>query len=330
MPFKNNTKTEKIDGLHLNRLINGRVNCEKLDDLNLMQKAQYNGQKGCVNKLLMNSKVKGASIFNRAEQGIGHHSKNAFAYHKPNMRTEVHEWIKTVYRNIFKVDSKKDYCATVKTLNKEEEEHNAQANSYVVGKIKEIQIDNIEEMSDNRSCSEVAKGAQCGHRQYGQVDQTQLADSDDETIKTDNKSWRSQSSLDSISQDSKQTKIIMEMQEEINQMREEQRFLRNHIIDLESTVIALGEDETNAESYNSTKSKDKKLKRKRDKYDCKMKEQKQDKMPKSILCPSKKIETETGNGAVKEKINKIVKGKGTSADQVDYENKMEVDQKQHD
>jgi len=149
-------------------------------------------------------------------------------------------------------------------------------------------------MSDNRSYSEVVRGVQY---RYGQRSQGEAVESDEETITTDNKSWKSQSSLESISQGSMQTKIIIEMKEELKQMREEQQFLRNHIMDLESTVITLAEDETDTESYASAKSKAKKLKRKRDKYNSKMKDQKQDKIQKSTLRQTKKMEKETSNSS---------------------------------
>ena len=81
----------------------------------------------------------------------------------------------------------------------------------------------MDEIADNRSWSDVVKGMKASYGKSEKEDYKK-ADSDDETVHTDNKSWQSNESLESIidiSQKSVQTKVILEMQEMIKQMKEE-------------------------------------------------------------------------------------------------------------
>ena len=108
-------------------------------------------------------------------------------------------------------------------MNKEEEKYNHQINNYIVDRIKAIKIDNMDKIADNRSWSNVVKGTKA---RYGKSEKEdyEKADSNDETVYTNNKSWQSNESLESItdiSQKSVQTKVILEMQEMMKQMKEE-------------------------------------------------------------------------------------------------------------
>ena len=91
LSFKNNTKADRIAGLQLNRLINGYVKYERLDELYLLEEAKYNGQVGKVGQLLMNAKSKGILIFNGIEQGSGYNSNKVYVYFKLNMITDAKE-----------------------------------------------------------------------------------------------------------------------------------------------------------------------------------------------------------------------------------------------
>ena len=41
LSFKNNIRVERIAGLQLNRLLNGRIKCERLDNAHVMDKAKW-------------------------------------------------------------------------------------------------------------------------------------------------------------------------------------------------------------------------------------------------------------------------------------------------
>ena len=100
LSFRNNIRAERAVGLKLNRLLNGKTKYEQLEDLNLMDKAKYNRQKGCVGKLLMIAKAKGSSVFSGVEQGSGKHKENVFVCYKPNMVQEAQIWIRKVYKKV--------------------------------------------------------------------------------------------------------------------------------------------------------------------------------------------------------------------------------------
>ena len=123
LSFKNSIRVDKIAELHLNRLLNGKVKYERLDELQLSVTVRYNRQQGNVGQLLMSAKVKGISIFNGVEQGSKYHSNKVYMYFKLNMTSEAKEWIRKVYRKIFKVKDKETYETSVRVFNQEEEKY---------------------------------------------------------------------------------------------------------------------------------------------------------------------------------------------------------------
>ena len=78
------------------------------------------------------------SIFNGIEQGSGSNSKNVYMYFKPNMITEVNEWIRKTYGINFTVKNKTTYEISVRTVDKEEKMYSTQVNDFIVDRIKEI------------------------------------------------------------------------------------------------------------------------------------------------------------------------------------------------
>ena len=89
---------------------------------------------------------------------------------------------------------------------------------------------------------------------------------DDETIITSNKSRRSYDSDDSIteaSQETKQTKVIIEIQEMIRKMQTDQMKIMQHIKFMEDTVISLADENNDNKSYVSAIKTAKKLIKKR-------------------------------------------------------------------
>ena len=75
----------------------------------------------------------------------------------------------------------------------------------------------MDDLADNCSWSDVVKGTKSSYG-YSEKEDYEKADSDDETVQTDNKSWQSNESFESlteISQKSIQKKVILEMQEMI-------------------------------------------------------------------------------------------------------------------
>ena len=168
----------------------------------------YNGKQGTVEQLLMSAKVNGMTVFNGVEQGSGQNCNRVYVYFNPNKISEAKEWIQKVYGKTFKVEEKKSYETSIRVLNKEEEKYNHQVNNYIVDRIKAIQIDNMDELADNRSQSNVVKGTKSSYG-YSEKEDYEKADSDDETVQTNNKSWQSNESLESltdISQKSMQKK----------------------------------------------------------------------------------------------------------------------------
>jgi len=292
LSFKNNTKTERIAGLQLNRLINGRVKYERLDEITLLDEAKYNGQVGKVGKLLMMAKAKGIPIFNGVEQGSGKNSSKVYVYFKPNMTTEAKDWIRKVYGTTFTVKDKKNYETSIRAVTKEEEEYSSQVNNYIADRIKEIQIKESDWGYDNRSYSEVVKGIK---RNDNKAETSDELNEDDETVITDNKSIRSQASADTLTDMSEvtmQTKVILEMKEMLKQMQKEQQLMKDHINDLENTVITLAEESEETDSYKNAEEKARKIKKKRKGDDKKLKEQQEEKTkkPKSEVRRSKRLE----------------------------------------
>ena len=77
-------------------------------------------------------------------------------------------------------------------------------------------------MVDDQSYSDVVRGTK---KTINDKENNEEVNSEAEMVVTDNKSWRSQDSMDTlteISQVSMQTKIILEIQETLKQMKEEQ------------------------------------------------------------------------------------------------------------
>jgi len=210
--FKNSTKADKIAGLKLNRLINVKLNYEWLNDVSVLQKAKYRGQKGSLGQMIMDVRVRGIPIFNGVEQGHGKNSHRVYMYYKPKMIDNVKHWIRTVYGKDFVVEGKGVYESSVKAINPKEEKYNSDIRDYITERIKEIQIDEKSYSYDNRSYSEVVRGVQKGENKNISKEKEM---NDDETIITDNRSRQSDGSDDTIteaSQETMQTKMIIEMQ----------------------------------------------------------------------------------------------------------------------
>jgi len=195
LSFKNITKADRIAGLQLNRLINGYVKYERLDKLYLLEEVKYNGQVGKVGQLLMNAKSKEIPIFNGVKQGSSYNSNNVYVYFKPNMTTDAKEWIRKVYGTKFTVKNKTTYETSVRTVAKEEERYSSQVNNYIADRIKEIQIETSDWGHDDRSYSKVVKGIK--KKDNKKETNIELSD-DDETVRTDNKSAKSQESMDTL------------------------------------------------------------------------------------------------------------------------------------
>ena len=89
---------------------------------------------------------------------------------------------------------------------------------------------------------------------------------DDETIITDNRSQQSDGSDDTIteaSQETMQTKMIIEMQGMMKRMQEDYERMMKHIKFMEDTVISLAKENKEHEDYESAKETARKLKKKR-------------------------------------------------------------------
>jgi len=197
-------------------------------------------------------------------------------------------------------------------------------------RIKEIQIDNMEVMEDNYSYSDIVKGRK--KNEYKNLQEKEV-DSDDEMVKTDNKSWQSNDSLDSItelSQKSVQTKVILEMQEMMKQMKEEQQLMRDYIRDLENTIIILADENEEIESYKSAEEKAKKLKKKRKIDEAKLKGKKHNpkdnverRRSQRLIKPKLSVSNAEEKQQTKQKVLKI-------ADIKEKEKVMDIDMQQND
>ena len=146
---------------------------------------------------------------------------------------------------------------------------------------------------------------------------------------------RSIDSLDTLTDASNElmhTKVIIEMQETLKQLKEEQQLLRDYIGDMESTVITLVEADTESESYQSAATKAKQLKRKREKEDPKKKQRKQEKNKETTVRRSKRLAKSESEDIVKdirekEKLMQEKKGE-TQLDEKETRQEMDVDNKQ--
>ena len=197
-----------------------------------------------------------------------------------------------MYGTTFTVKDKKNYKTSVRAVTKEEEEYSSQVNNYIADRIKEIQIKESDWGYDNRSYSEVVKGIK---RNNNKAETSDELNEDDKTVITDNKSIRSQASADiltDMSEVTMQTKVILEMKEMLKQMQKEQQLMKDHINDLENTVITLAEESEETDSYKNAEEKARKIKKKRKGDDKKLKEQQEEKTkkPKSEVRRSKRLE----------------------------------------
>jgi len=213
-------------------------------------------------------------------------------YFKPNMSLEANEWIRKVYGKTFRVANKTTYQSTVKVVTKEEEGYSTQVNHYIAERINHIKIEESGWNNDNRSYSEVVRGSmkddssqRCGNTNT--ESNKNYEKEDDDTVITDNKSIKSHDSNDTMTDTSDvtmQSKIILEMQIAIKQMQEDHKLLRDHIEDLESTVVTLAEDSEDTESYKIAEKKARKIKKKRklNNEDTKDKHEKSSRKPTSV------------------------------------------------
>ena len=115
-------------------------------------------------------------------------------------------------------------------------------------------------------------------------------------------------------------------------MKEEHQLLRDHIGDLESTVITLADADTESESYQSAATKAKQLKRKREKEDPKKKQRKQEKNKESTVRRSKRLaksEDTVKNIIEKEKLTQEKKGE-IQLKENETRQEMDIDKKQDD
>ena len=69
------------------------------------------------------------------------------------MIDDVKNWIRIVYGKDFVVEGKEVYETSVKAINPREEKYNLEIRDYIGDRIKEIQIDDKSEFTDNRSYS---------------------------------------------------------------------------------------------------------------------------------------------------------------------------------
>ena len=61
--FSNSSKVERLRALQLNKLINVRVKCESLNNINVLEEAEYNNKKQTIAEVIMSAKVNRTPLF---------------------------------------------------------------------------------------------------------------------------------------------------------------------------------------------------------------------------------------------------------------------------
>ena len=110
--FKHNTRTERIAGMNLNKLLNGRLKYDWLVDVRLFDPATSNREKKTISQIIMNAKVNGKHIFNGLEQGRGEFSDRLCLHYKPSMKEYAQKWIQHNYGKGFKFDGQQ-HCESI-------------------------------------------------------------------------------------------------------------------------------------------------------------------------------------------------------------------------
>ena len=138
--FSNSSKVERLRALQLNKLINVRVKCESLNNINVLEEAEYNNKKQTVAEVIMSAKVNGMPLFIGVEQGSGKNNVNTYVYFKPNMSTEAKEWISKKFGTTFKVKDKADYEISAPKQTITDKECHSELNDYIIDRLKIIKI----------------------------------------------------------------------------------------------------------------------------------------------------------------------------------------------
>ena len=132
------------------------------------------------------------------------------------MISEAKDWIRKEYGQKYKVKDKTSYEISVYSFKLDKEMINRQVSKYINERLREVQINDGTNMKKKRSYSEVVKEGKIKKR--GKVKENHTI-SDKDTVITKNVSNKSCDRLEEISQKSKmsiRTKIMLEMQENLN------------------------------------------------------------------------------------------------------------------
>ena len=132
------------------------------------------------------------------------------------MISEAKDWIRKEYGRKFKVKDKTSYETSVYSFKLDKEMINRQVSEYINERLREIQTNDGTNMKKKRSYSEVVKEGKIKKR--GKVKENDII-SDKDTVITKNVSNKSRNRLEEISDMGKmsiQTKIMLEMQENLN------------------------------------------------------------------------------------------------------------------
>ena len=243
--FKHNTRAERIAGMNLNKMLNGRLKYDWLENVRVFDKATFQGEKKSTSQIIMNAKAKGMHIFNRLEQGRGKYSERLHLHYKPNMKEDAQKWIQQHYGTIFKIEGQDQHVSSVRAISKEDETINSNIQDYISSRLQEVTITTE---NTRRSCSSVVKGTPkddetCQHR---------AVDSDDETCITNNASAYSKDSLDSydeittVSNQTEQSQVIIDLQASPKRLENNQQKLLDHMQELEDSIVTLSKGDENS------------------------------------------------------------------------------------
>ena len=234
-------------GLKLNQIINVRLKYEWLDEVGLYDLARYQGKQMTISQVLMNAKANGKKLINGIEQGGGHNEKNLYIYFKPNVQSEVSEWIQQHYGKDFKIVNKVVYKTSIKEVTLEEKSINKANTDYILERLIEI---NIEERSTKTYSQAVRQNLTSNNKE-----DVNTIGSDDETCVTNNRSIDSPQSFETMTENSDTTKQekmqiqIVDLQKQMEKMTAEQEKLRRYIDDLEDSLVSLDESEVGTKEY---------------------------------------------------------------------------------
>ena len=245
--FKNNNRNERVSGLKLNQLINTRLKYEWLEDVSLFDKAKYQGTHMTISQILMRARANETKLFNGIEQGRGKYENRLYLYFKPNLQSEVNEWIQENYGQKFKIVNKIIYKTSIREITQEEKTMNKANTDYILERLKEIEI----EEKSTKTYSQVVKQ----NVRYDQEEEDNSTNSDDETCITSNKSTNSPLSYATMTEASDTTKQermqiqIVDLQIEMAKILARQEKLDDYIVSLEDSLESLTEYEVGSKDY---------------------------------------------------------------------------------